>query len=131
MTPTRPYFLRAVYQWIVDNDCTPYLAVNASLPKVMVPEEYIEDGQITLNISPSAVMSFVIENDYLSFSARFSGTPRNLYIPMAAVMGLYARENGQGMAFPDEPYYLEEQAAADEPEPPQPPRGRPSLKVVK
>lgn len=131
MTPTRPYFLRAVYQWIIDNDCTPHLAVNATLPEVSVPEEYVEDGQIILNISPSAVQSLVIENEFLSFSARFSGTPRNIYVPMRAVLGVYARENGQGMAFPDEPAYLKPASPDDEPEPPAPPRGRPSLKVVK
>lgn len=133
MTPTRPYFLRAVYQWIIDNDCTPHLAVNATLPEVSVPEEYVEDGQIVLNISPSAVQTLMIENEFLSFSARFAGTPRNVYVPMQSVLGIYARENGQGMAFPDEPAYLKPaEPSDDEPQPPSPPpKGRPSLKVVK
>lgn len=133
MSPTRPYFLRAVYQWIIDNDCTPHLAVNAMLPEVSVPEEYVEDGQIVLNISPSAVQSLMIENEFLSFSARFAGAPRNVYVPMQAVLGVYARENGQGMAFPDEPAYLKPaEPAEDDPHPPSPPpKGRPSLKVVK
>lgn len=130
MTPTRPYLLRAVYQWIVDNNCTPHLAVNATLSEVSVPEEYVEDGQIILNISPSAVQSLVMENEFLSFSARFSGTSRNVYVPMRAVLGIYARENSQGMAFPEEPAYLQP-AQSEEPEPPPPPKGRPSLKVVK
>lgn len=131
MTPTRPYFLRAVYQWILDNNCTPFLAVNAQLPGVSVPVEYVEDGQITLNISPSAVAYLQLENTHVEFNARFGGTPRNIYVPMAAVLGIYARENGQGMAFPDE--YdgdIEEEYEPDEePEPPKP--GRPQLKVVK
>lgn len=136
MSPTRPYFLRGIYQWIVDNDCTPFLAVDATVANVSVPVEYVEDGQITLNISPSAVMGLQIENEFLSFSARFAGTPRNIYVPMAAVLGVYARENGQGMAFPEEPFYLaqEEAESMEEetpPEPPKPGKGRPSLKVVK
>lgn len=135
MTPTRPYFLRAVYQWIVDNNCTPFLAVDATLKDVSVPLEYVEDGQITLNISPSAVMYLEMADSHVSFSARFAGTPRNLYIPMAAVLGIYARENGQGMAFPDEAGYEEallDDAPSDEPEPPKPSGGgRPQLKVVK
>lgn len=131
MTPTRPYLLRAVYQWLVDNNCTPHLAVNATLPNVSVPEEYVEDGQIVLNISPSAVQALQMENDYLSFSARFSGTPRNVYIPMQAVLGIYARENNQGMAFPEEPAYLNSTQTEDPEPPPTPPKGRPSLKVVK
>lgn len=131
MTPTRPYFLRAVYQWIVDNNCTPFLAVNADIDGVSVPVEYVENGQITLNVSPSAVAYLQIENSHVEFNARFGGTPRSIYVPMAAVLGLYARENGQGMAFPDE-YDLEDIDAElpdDEPEPPKP--GRPQLKVVK
>lgn len=133
MTPTRPYFLRAVYQWIVDNNCTPFLAVDAQLPGVNVPLEFVEGGQITLNIAPSAVAYLQMEDSHVEFNARFSGTPRNIYVPMAAVLGIYARENGQGMAFPEE--YLAS-AADDEndegPKPPEPPKpGRPQLKVVK
>lgn len=131
MTPTRPYFLRAVYQWIVDNDCTPFLAVDAQLPGVNVPQEFVEDGQITLNLAPSAIAYLQMENSHIEFSARFSGTPRNIYIPMAAVLGIYARENGQGMAFPEE--YDDLPPSDDEgPEPPEPPKpGRPNLTVVK
>ncbi|SRR5690554_3322927 len=132
MTPTRPYFLRAVYQWIIDNDATPFLAVDAQLPGVNVPQEFVEDGQITLNLSPSAIAHLQMENSHVEFNARFSGTPRNIYIPMAAILGIYAKENGQGMAFPEE--YLADASLADDegPEPPEPPKpGRPTLTVVK
>lgn len=139
MTPTRPYFLRAIYEWIVDNNCTPYLAVDADYPHVEVPREYVEDGRITLNVSPSAVVGLVMDNDELTFSARFSGVSRQIAVPMGAVMGIYAKENGQGMAFPDEAEYIREYAenldeedfGDDEPEPPRPGGGRPQLKVVK
>ncbi|CAA0083745.1 Stringent starvation protein B [BD1-7 clade bacterium] len=103
MTPTRPYFLRAVYEWILDNECTPFLAVNADAPGVEVPREYVEDGQITLNLAPSAIVDLQMTNDGIEFSARFSGVAQLVSVPMAAVMGIFARENGQGMAFPDEP----------------------------
>ena len=137
MTPSKPYFLRAIYQWLVDNDCTPYLAVSATVHGVSVPQEYVQDGQITLNLSPSAVMQLVMDNGYIEFNARFSGTPRHVYIPMEAVLGIYARENGQGMAFPED--VLVQSAGVDEedglPPEPQPPRprktARPTLKVVK
>lgn len=131
MTPTRPYLLRAVYDWIVDNDCTPFLAVNAEWPEVTVPMDYVEDGQITLNVSPTAVASLHMDDDAVSFNARFSGTPRNIYVPMGAVIGIYARENGQGMAFPDE--YEMPEGSGDDPDPPTPAGGggKPRLKVVK
>lgn len=108
MTPTRPYFLRAMYDWIVDNQCTPFLVVDATVASVQVPEASVEDGQIVLNIAPSAIANFLMDNDAVSFNARFSGTPFAIYVPMAAVMGLYASENGQGMAFPEEPAYQQE-----------------------
>ncbi|HEY9032709.1 MAG TPA: ClpXP protease specificity-enhancing factor [Pseudomonadales bacterium] len=133
MTPARPYLLRAVYQWIVDNHCTPYLAVDATVADVSVPQEYVEDGQITLNVSPTAVAQLHMDNDCVSFNARFAGTPRSVMVPMLAVIGIYARENGQGMAFPDE--YEMQLADDDGDEPPPPPRpdggGKPHLKVVK
>ena len=131
MTPTRPYFLRAVYEWILDNDCTPYLAVNATLPSVEVPPEHIEDGQITLNLSPSAIVGLTMDNYGVQFSARFSGVARNISVPIAAVIGIYAKENGQGMAFPEEEFA----SIDDETDPPEPtsppPAGKPQLKVVK
>ena len=105
MTPSRPYFVRAIYDWVVDNECTPYLSVFAGFPTVDVPLEFVEDDHITLNLSPSAVVDFHFDNDSISFKARFSGVSRTLYIPMGAIVGLFAKENGHGMGFPDEPFY--------------------------
>ena len=105
MKPTRPYFLRAIYDWIIESQCTPFLAVNADYPGVDVPLEFSEDGQITLNILPSAVSHFMMDDDAVSFNARFSGASRQLFVPMGAVLGLYAKESGEGMAFPEESFY--------------------------
>ncbi len=125
MTPSRPYIIRAIYEWIVDNDCTPHLLVNANREDVVVPQQYVSDGQIVLNVSPTAVVSLQMGNDAITFNGRFGGQPVDVYVPVAAVLGIYARENGQGMVFESDP----------EPEPPQQPtppeRTRPALKVVK
>lgn len=99
MSSSRPYLLRALYEWILDNDSTPYVVVNAWLDGVMVPQEYVKDGQIVLNISPVAVQGLVITNEALEFSGRFGGIPTPVYVPVGAIMGIYARENGQGMVF--------------------------------
>lgn len=99
MSSSRPYLLRALYEWILDNDCTPYVVVNAWLEDVMVPQEYVKDGQIVLNISPVAVQGLVMTNDALEFNGRFGGIPTPVHVPVGAIMGIYARENGQGMVF--------------------------------
>ena len=105
MTPTRPYLLRAIYEWLLDNQLTPYLLVDAKQKEAQVPMEFIqENGTITLNMSPTAVQNLELENDYLSFSARFSGKVQHIYVPMSAALGLYARENGQGMMFQAEEF---------------------------
>jgi stringent starvation protein B len=123
MTPRRPYLIRAVYQWVLDNGCTPHVLVNAGLEGVQVPVEYVRDGQIVLNLTPSAVKDLYIGNDRMELSARFGGVARPVSVPVAAVLALYARENGQGMVFADE-------GPVDEPPPPTRPE-RPTLKVVK
>lgn len=103
MTSSRPYLVRALYDWIVDNDLTPYLVVNARAEGVSVPQQYVnKDGQIILNIAPRAVSGMQLGNQAIEFSARFGGIPTNIYIPVYAVMGVYARENGQGMMFDPE-----------------------------
>lgn len=102
MTPTRPYLLRAFYEWIVDNNCTPHIVVNAELPDVMVPEQYIENGQIVLNIAMSAVHNLEMGNESINFSARFAGIAHNVYIPLGAILAVYAKENGRGMIFAEE-----------------------------
>ncbi|RYY77973.1 MAG: ClpXP protease specificity-enhancing factor [Moraxellaceae bacterium] len=104
MIPTRPYLLRAIYEWTNDNQLTPYLLVNAELPNVQVPRQHVQDGQIVLNIAPHAVSQMLMSNDVVSFSARFGGVSQQLYVPMAAVLGLYARENGQGLFFDPQEY---------------------------
>ena len=129
MTSSRPYVMRALYEWILENDCTPYVLVNAEEEGVEVPAQYVKDGQIVLNISPAAVVDLVIGNDAMYFNGRFGGMPADIYVPMTGVIGIYARENGQGMVFEGE------EAPWPQPptEPPRPDPGdkRPSLKVVK
>ncbi len=129
MTPSRPYIIRAIYEWIVDNDCTPHLLVNARADGVSVPEAYVSDGQIVLNVSPSAVMGLEISNEAIWFNGRFGGTPIDIHVPINAVLGIYTRENGQGMVF--DPPEDDPEPTPPEDEPPTPERGRPSLKIVK
>ncbi|MGH8381829.1 ClpXP protease specificity-enhancing factor [Pseudomonas sp.] len=141
MNSSRPYLVRALYEWIVDNDCTPHMLVNAEYPAVQVPLGFASDGQIVLNISPSAVRHLHMDNDAVSFEGRFGGVAHTLFVPAGAILGIYARENGQGMVFEFEPPLLDDDEEEDSVEPDddgppaggQPPRpsGRPSLKVVK
>lgn len=102
MNSSRPYLLRAFYEWIVDNHCTPYIVVNADMPNTDVPREYVEDGRIVLNVAPGAVRSLLMQNDHLEFQARFAGVPFSIYAPMRAVTAIYAKENGRGMVFKDD-----------------------------
>lgn len=98
--PSRqPYFLRAMKDWLDDSGLTAQIVVNASFPGAQVPEAYVKEGKIVLNISSGAVRGLVIDNDAVSFSARFSGTPYEISVPMGAVLGIYARETGEGLAF--------------------------------
>lgn len=103
LTPTRPYLLRAMHEWMSDNGQTPLILVDALQPDVRVPEGFIEDDHIVLNISWSATRNLELGNEWLSFEARFSGSPHLVSVPMAAIKGIYARESGQGMMFQDEP----------------------------
>lgn len=104
VTPTRPYLVRAIYDWIQDNQLTPYLVVNADEPNVTVPRQHVKDGQIVLNIAAHAVHQLHIDHDAIQFNARFGGVSQLVYAPMRAVMGLYARENGQGLFFDPSEY---------------------------
>ncbi|MFJ5251902.1 MULTISPECIES: ClpXP protease specificity-enhancing factor [Serratia] len=160
MTPRRPYLLRAFYDWLLDNQLTPHLVVDVTRPDVQVPMEFARDGQIVLNIAPRAVGNLELGNDEVHFNARFGGVPRQVSVPMAAVLAIYARENGAGTMFEPEAAYEAEGAFegldnetipseslmsvidGDRPdlseyndsddEPPPPPRGgRPALRVVK
>lgn len=114
MTPRRPYLLRAFYDWLVDNDLTPHLVVDATLPGVKVPMEFVSDGQIILNIAPMAVGNLELSNEAVSFSARFSGRPHSVIVPMYAVLAIYARENGAGTMFEPEAAYDTETAIYDD-----------------
>ena len=148
---TRPYLIRALYEWCTDNGLTPYVAVRVD-DTVRVPREYVKDGEIVLNISMDATSALKLGNDYIEFKARFAGVARDIMIPLGRVMAIYARENGQGMAFPlddanpagepvpgptDEPLAGQhdgvEASPDDAPEPPRPsgPAGRPALKRIK
>ena len=98
-TSTRPYLIRALYEWCTDNGFTPYVAVQVD-DTVQVPREYVKDGEIVLNISFDATSSLKLGNDFIGFSARFAGTAREIMVPVDRVIAIYARENGQGMAFP-------------------------------
>ncbi|WP_100752107.1 ClpXP protease specificity-enhancing factor [Vibrio salilacus] len=154
MTPRRPYMLRAFYEWLVDNDLTPHLVVDAEMSGVRVPVEFVQDGQIILNIAPRAVGNLELGNEAVTFSARFSGRPHSVIVPLYAVQAIYARENGAGTMFEPEEAYMDEyqepgieevteesqplsvatdndelDASSDE-QPPRP-KGRPSLRVIK
>ena len=102
MTSNRPYLIRAYYDWIVDNECTPYMVVDAFYPDVEVPQDYVNDGQIILNLVPRAITGLVMNNSEISFSTRFGGVPCEIRLPVKSVMGIYARENGEGMFFQHE-----------------------------
>jgi len=112
MLVQRPYLLKAFYNWIVDSECTPHIIVDATMTCVEVPQQFVENGKIVLNISPNSVVQFSMDDDAVAFNARFSGQPMQVYVPLYAIEGIYARENSEGMMFPEEPQYkaLEETA---------------------
>ncbi|MEZ8142609.1 ClpXP protease specificity-enhancing factor [Enterovibrio norvegicus FF-33] len=105
LKPRRPYLLRAFYDWLIDNDLTPHLVVDATLPYVNVPTEYVQDGQIVLNVAPRAIGNLDLGNDEVCFNARFGGRPMLVSVPLYAVLAIYARENGAGTMFDPEPAY--------------------------
>jgi stringent starvation protein B len=103
ITPSRGYLVRALFDWIIDNDLTPHLVVAAEVPGTDVPDAYVKEGQITLNIAPSAVRDLYMDADAVSFNARFGGVPTQISVPTASILAIFARENGQGMGFGMEP----------------------------
>ena len=132
LTPTRPYLARAIYEWICDNHLTPYLLVDATAANTSVPTEHVQDGQIVLNIVPHAVHALHMSNDAISFSARFGGVSRDIYVPFAALLGIYARENGQGLFF-DPSEYADIQTEQDQVESQtqqEQPKKKPSLRIL-
>ena len=130
MTSSRPYLIRALYQWIVDNGVTPYILVDAAADGVAVPSQYIQDNKIVLNIAPMAVRSLTLGDSEITFNARFSGKSTDIYVPTEAVLAIYARENGQGMMFTDEPHSPEPPGGGDDDGPDDSP-DKPKLRVVK
>jgi len=127
MTSQKPYLIRAIYEWLIDNQQTPYLQVDTLFDGVQVPLEHIQDNQIILNIDPGAVRNYFADNEWISFSARFSGKSMELFIPIDAVIAIYSKENNQGMSFSN--------TQTAPPPPPQKPsntkKERPSLSIVK
>jgi len=99
MLSNKPYLIRAFYEWIIDSTCTPFLVINANYPRCNVPQNYVENGEITLNISPSAIRDLKISNDIVEFRASFSGVVHIISAPVKAVLAIYAQENQQGMFF--------------------------------
>lgn len=130
MSSSRPYLIRALYEWILDNDCTPYVLVNAAYPGTTVPDGFVEGGQIVLNLSPSAIRGLEMDNERVCFNGRFGGVAQQVWIPAGAIMAIYARENGQGMVFEIETETPPPDDNGPTDEAPKP-SGRPALKVVK
>ena len=124
--PKRPYLLRALYDWIIDSELTPYLLVSVDTPAVQVPQEYVSEGRIVLNVSPLAVRDLVLGDEVVTCSGRFGGRPFPISIPLPSVLAIYARETGEGLVFD-----AEYASVADEPEPPPEPPAGTHLKVVK
>ena len=116
-TSTRPYLVRALHEWCTDNGFTPYVAVQVD-DSVQVPREYVSNGEIVLNVSFEATSNLQLSNEYIEFKARFGGVARDILVPMARVIAIYARENGQGMSFP--------MSVSTEPDPAPPPPAAPA-----
>jgi stringent starvation protein B len=129
MTSSRPYLLRAIYEWLNDNNLTPHILIDATRPGVTVPVAHVKDGRIVLNVAPGAVRDLFMNNDAVSFSARFGGVPMQIMAPMASVLAIYARENGQGMFFDENEEFPADEPPVPDDEPPKP--TRPALRVVK
>jgi stringent starvation protein B len=130
MTSSRPYLVRAIFEWILDNDMTPHLLVDCQNEHVIVPRQHEQDGKIVLNVSPGAVQNLDLGNEAIVFDARFSGESVAIYVPIAYVLAIYTRENGQGMMF-NEGDQNTPPPGMDQPDPDQPPPRQSHLKVVK
>lgn len=136
MNASRPYLLRAIYEWIIDNQLTPYIIVDSMMPAVEVPQRFVENAQIVLNIEPQAVGRLRIGGDAVEFDARFSGVAHHIFIPTQAIKAIYAFENGRGMVFTEEEddgnggrtsFWSDNSGCSDRPMK----QGRPNLKIVK
>lgn len=123
MTSLKPYLIRSIYEWIVDNNLTPHLLVDANNKTAILPRDFVEDGKIVLNIKPEAIQGLSLANDSVEFNARFSGKPMHIVAPIPSILAIYARENGKGMIFDTE----DSEQDID----PTPPPSKPTLRVVK
>ena len=124
MTSLKPYLIRSIYEWIVDNQLTPHLLVDAENTDAILPQDFIEEGKIVLNIRPEAIQGLTLGNEEIQFNARFSGNPMHIVTPTTAVLAIYAKENGKGMIFDPEEYN-------DNPPPPEKKHTKPKLRVIK
>lgn len=136
MTSSRPYLIRAMYQWITDNGMTPHLLVDVAIDGVQVPTEHVQNGKIILNVAPMAIGALILGDEEITFSARFSGKSMSIYFPIEAVLAVYAKENGQGMMFSEDDGAVSSDSEDDpDPDPDSGPGSskakRPSLRVVK
>lgn len=128
MTPQKPYLLRAIYEWLLDNETTPQLVIDPKFPEVKLPQDLLNQDYIILNISPDAIRNLEMTNEYVFFDARFQGAPYAVELPMICIEAILARENNQGLAF------APEEKSDDDPNPPEPPvdkSKKPNLKIVK
>ncbi|MGR9087228.1 MAG: ClpXP protease specificity-enhancing factor [Gammaproteobacteria bacterium] len=125
MTSLKPYLIRSIYEWIVDNHMTPYLLVDADEESAVVPQQFVDEGKIVLNIRPEAVHGLILGNDIIEFNARFSGNAMQIIVPVQAVLAIYAKENGKGMVFDPE----DGTDQGDSPE--KKPQAKPHLRVIK
>ncbi len=134
MTSSKPYLARAIYEWLVDNQMTPYILVAAHHPGTRVPAQFVQDGRIVLNVAPMAVQALLIGADETCFSARFGGVPWSIVVPHGALLAIYAKENGQGMFFDEETPEPTDPVATDESAParsPVPGDKKPGLRLVR
>nr|VFK40428.1 MAG: stringent starvation protein B [Candidatus Kentron sp. TC]VFK41905.1 MAG: stringent starvation protein B [Candidatus Kentron sp. TC]VFK57669.1 MAG: stringent starvation protein B [Candidatus Kentron sp. TC] len=146
LIPTRPYLVRAMYEWIIDNDCTPFIVADATAEGARVPETYVNEGKIIFNIAPTAVKNLNLGNEEIVFSARFNGVPTRVSLPTESIQAIYMKENGAGMGFEagsEPPSAAEEQEDILEAMPKKPPEeeeeppptpgkpSRPTLRIVK
>lgn len=131
MTSSKPYLVRALYEWILDNDTTPYILVDTGSDQVVVPRGIASDGKVVLNLAPAAIENLEMTNEHVSFAARFNGVSEHIHCPISSLLAIYARENGEGMMFPNEESDTEDNepgkaGTSDRPKP-----GGPTLKVIK
>jgi len=134
MTSHRPYLLRALYEWIADNGMTPHILVDAQCPGVRVPPHTVKDGRVVLNIADRAVAKLELDNEAVRFTARFGGVSHPVYVPVSAVLAIYARETGQGMALPEDNAPApptDDDPSPDEPPSDDGPRRGAHLRVIK